>query len=159
VVKILIAHAPRPLVEELIGRGHELIVAHYPGEWPVDQSGGSRCRFLPFPHRQKADPRAIHAIRRMVCEHRPHVIHAFSPRSLAATVLATIGIRPRPRITPCSGPPSSASIVRIFTSSSSDRYAIGESYACHGIATGVVGSTCRGSCRTAAGWPSASTCS
>jgi glycosyltransferase involved in cell wall biosynthesis len=94
-VRILVAHAPQLLVRELVGRGHELLVAHYPGEWAASPPGATACRFVAFPPRAKADPRSIWQMRRLIVAWRPDIVHAFSPRSLAAAVLATVCL-PRP---------------------------------------------------------------
>lgn len=97
-MKVLIAHAPRLLVDELMRRDHELVVAHFPRQWPDDEPATNRCHFVSFPVRQKFDPRAIIDMRRLVMAHAPDLIHAFTPRSLAAAVLATIGMRSPPKI-------------------------------------------------------------
>lgn len=92
-MKILISHAPTLLVRELISRGHELVVADAPGHWRETPPGAERCRFQPFPFRQKADPRAAWEMARLIANHQPDLVHAFSPRSLAAAVLATTFMR------------------------------------------------------------------
>ncbi|NCA10951.1 glycosyltransferase family 1 protein [bacterium] len=96
--KVLIAHAPRILVEELLRRGHRLCVAHTAAEAPRPGPAAAGSEFVPFPRRAKTDPRAIRDMRRLVRRHRPDIIHAFSPRSLAAATLGTIGLRPAPQI-------------------------------------------------------------
>jgi glycosyltransferase involved in cell wall biosynthesis len=46
----------------------------------------------------KLNPLSIRSVRRAIHESQPDVVHAFYPRPLAHTVLATIGMRHRPRI-------------------------------------------------------------
>lgn len=96
--KVLVAHAPRLLVDELIRRGHRLCVAHAVGEAPRPCAAAEGSEFVPFPRRPKVDPRAIRDMRRLVLRHRPEIVHAFSPRSLAAATLGTIGLRSAPLI-------------------------------------------------------------
>ena len=96
--KVLIAHAPQLLVDELIQRGHRLCVAHASAAPPSRCTAADWCEFVPFPRRPKADPRAIRDMRRLVLRYRPDIIHAFSPRSLAAATLGTVGLRPTPQI-------------------------------------------------------------
>jgi glycosyltransferase involved in cell wall biosynthesis len=55
----------------------------------------SPLRYVPG---DKIDPRAIWSVRRAIVQHRPGVVQAFYPRALAHAVLATVGIRDRPRI-------------------------------------------------------------
>ena len=94
-MRILVAHAPHLLVRELIRHGHELLVAHFPGEWAEPPPEAAACRFVTFPHRAKTNPRAIWQMRRLIVTWRPDIVHAFSPRALAAAVLATV-LLPRP---------------------------------------------------------------
>ena len=97
-MRVLVVHAPRLLVEELARRGLDIVVANASQQSAVTLPDASRCRFVSFPYRQKLDPRAIRDMRRIIREHRPDLIHAFSPRSLATAVVATIGMRSAPAI-------------------------------------------------------------
>ncbi len=117
-MKVLLAHAPRLLVTELAARRYRLCVAHFPGEWPPGHSVADTCHFQGFRYRQKADPRSIYAMRRLVVDHRPDIIHAFSPRSLAAAALGTVGLRSPPHIVSFRGistPPSRTSPSDLIT--------------------------------------------
>lgn len=97
-MRILIAHAPLLLVEEMLRGDDELVVAHDPHEPPGRTAAGKASCFVPLRRLPKLDPRSILAMRRLVTACRPDVIHAFSPRSLAAATLGTLGMRDRPRI-------------------------------------------------------------
>jgi glycosyltransferase involved in cell wall biosynthesis len=94
-MKVLVAHAPRLLIDEMLRRGHELVVAHEPHAGPASATDH---RFVPLRRLPKLDPRTVLAMRQIVATHRPDLIHAFSPRSLAAAVLGTMGMRGRPDI-------------------------------------------------------------
>jgi glycosyltransferase involved in cell wall biosynthesis len=55
---------------------------------------------VPFPYVTggKLNPSSIRSVRRAIRQLQPEVVHAFYPRPLAHTVLATLGMRHRPRI-------------------------------------------------------------
>lgn len=97
-MRVLIAHAPPLLVEELLRRDHDLVVAHEPHGRPCQFTTRHTARFAPIPRLPKLDPRSILAMRRMITTCQPDLIHAFSPRSLAAATLGTLGMRSRPDI-------------------------------------------------------------
>jgi glycosyltransferase involved in cell wall biosynthesis len=97
-MKVLVAHAPPLLVLEMLRRGHDLVVAHEPHAGACFPRVHDEGRFVPLRRLPKLDPRGILAMRGIVAAHRPDLIHAFSPRSLAAAVLGTVGLRDRPEI-------------------------------------------------------------
>lgn len=97
-MKTLVVHAPPLLVRELARRGHDLSVAHAPWHFRELPSGMDRDRFVPFEATAKIDPRAIWAMARIIRAHRPDIVHAFSPRTLAHVVLATMWMRSPPAI-------------------------------------------------------------
>ncbi len=108
-LKILLAHTPPLLVEELAQQNHELCVAHIPGERPQGKQIRSSIRFECFPYRAKVDPRSIWQMRHMILDFGPDIVHAFTPRSLAAASLATIGLQHPPQLVSFRGistPPS-----------------------------------------------------
>jgi len=97
-MRVLIAHPPPLLAEELLRRGNDVIVAHEPhARSSLDTSQGTD-RFVSIRRLPKLDPRAILAMRRIVAAARPDVMHAFSARSLAAAIVGTAGLRGRPEI-------------------------------------------------------------
>ena len=57
--------------------------------------------FFYFASRRKVDLNSNATLRRKIRELKLDVVHAFLPRSLSQTVLATIGLRNRPRIIQC----------------------------------------------------------
>lgn len=97
-MKILLVHAPPLLVEELGRRGHDLAVAHSPWHFRELPDGMDRGCFVPFAGTAKTDPRAIWAMARIIRTHRPDIVHAFTPRTLAHVVLATMWTRLPPAI-------------------------------------------------------------
>jgi glycosyltransferase involved in cell wall biosynthesis len=97
-MKTLVVHAPPLLVRELASRGHDLSVAHAPWHFRELPPGMDRGRFIPFDATAKTDPRAIWAMARIIRAHRPDLVHAFSPRTLAHVVLATMWMRSPPAI-------------------------------------------------------------
>jgi glycosyltransferase involved in cell wall biosynthesis len=59
---------------------------------------GSAPTFDQFSGRKKLSPRAIQAVARIVREFRPDVLHAFTPSSLAWSVLGTAGMEAPPAL-------------------------------------------------------------
>lgn len=108
-MKLLIAHAPPLLVAELARRDVDVVALHYPWFRPDDATLGHLRAAEPFDMRSKLDLRAISRMRHLIVAHRPDVVHAFSPKSLAAVVIATRGMRRPPAIASFRGistPPS-----------------------------------------------------
>lgn len=98
-MKKLLVHAPSPLACELADRGVDLVVMHSPhvvaslrGRLP------DSCTLIPFQPRAKVDPSAVMAMRRVLRETTPGIVHAFHPKPLASAVLAGIGLPQKPQI-------------------------------------------------------------
>ena len=109
VLKLLLAHTPPLLVQEFAQQNHELCVAHIPGEWARDAQIRSSIHFECFPYRSKVDPRSIWQMRRMIQDFGPDIVHAFTPRSLAAASLAVTALKNPPYLVSFRGistPPS-----------------------------------------------------
>jgi len=94
----LLVHPPELLARAMAQRAPGLVVAHQPGQWAGDQDTPPDVRFELFPWRHKLHPLAIATMHRLLTAHRPALVHAFSPRGLAAAVLATSWIRNPPPI-------------------------------------------------------------
>ena len=97
-VKRLLVHAPPPLVDELADRGVDVVALYYPWFRPADQTHARLRAGEAVDPRAKLDLGAIRRLRRLMDAHRPELVHAFSPKSLAAAVLATSGMRAAPAI-------------------------------------------------------------
>lgn len=95
-MKRLLIHAPPLLVDELAGRGADVVALSYPWFQPADPTMSRLRASEPFDPRSKVDFRAAVRLRRLIAAHRPEVVHAFSPKALAAAVLATVGMREAP---------------------------------------------------------------
>lgn len=74
-IKLLTADAKNPLLE---GAGHD--------------------QFVTFSSRRKVDFSAIAALRKTIRDFQPDIVHSFLPRALSQTVLATFGLRKRPKM-------------------------------------------------------------
>ncbi len=92
-MKRLLVHPPPLLVEELAGRGLDLVVMVLGEMEPIV---APRRVVLPLVPRAKVDLRAIATMRRTIAEHRPGLVHCFTPRGLSTAVLATLGSRRPP---------------------------------------------------------------
>lgn len=92
-MKRLLVHPPPLLVEELAGRGLDLVVMVLGEMEPIV---APRRVVLPLVPRAKVDLRAIRGMRRALAEHTPGIVHCFTPRGLATAVLATLGSRSPP---------------------------------------------------------------
>lgn len=100
-MKRLIVHAPPLLSEELAQRDCDVVALYYPWFRPNDATLARLRAAEPFDMRLKLDLRAISRMRHLILAHRPDVVHAFSPKSLAAVVVATRGMRqPGDRVVP-----------------------------------------------------------
>lgn len=105
----LVIHAPPLLVDELASRDADLVALHYPWFEPADPTRRRLRASRPFDPRAKLDLRAVVGLRREIVAHRPDLVHAFSPKALAAVTLATVGLREPPVIVSFRGistPPS-----------------------------------------------------
>lgn len=101
-MRIMLVHAPSPIVRELCRRGHEVLSSNstvrydthedLPPEWAPKQRSAN------FGGRKKVSWEAIRSLRKLVREFRPEVLHAFTPASLAWSVLGTSGLLRRPRL-------------------------------------------------------------
>ena len=108
-MKRLLIHAPPLLVEELASRDADVVALHYPWFRPTDPIRHRLRASQPFDPRAKLDVRAAARLRHEIVAHRPDVVHAFSPKALAAVMLATLGLREPPAIVSFRGistPPS-----------------------------------------------------
>ncbi|MEI6239879.1 MAG: glycosyltransferase family 4 protein [Planctomycetia bacterium] len=108
-MKRLVIHAPPLLVAELARRGIDVVALHYPWFQPADPVRDRLRASESFDPRAKLDFRAAARLRRLIAMHRPDVVHAFSPKALAAAVLATLGLGRAPVIVSFRGistPPS-----------------------------------------------------
>lgn len=97
-MKRLLAHAPPVLIDELARREIDVVALHYPWFAPTDATQARLRASEPFDPRQKLDLRAIGRLRDLITTHRPDVVHAFSPKALAAAVFATMGMRRAPAL-------------------------------------------------------------
>ena len=99
-MRVLVVNAPRALARDLHQRdnateGITLLLADASNPLPV---GDGLDQFVTFSSRRKVDLAAIGALRKIIREFQPDIIHSFLPRSLSQTVLATIGLRKQPKI-------------------------------------------------------------
>lgn len=98
-MKIMVMDAPLALLRALSQRPEiELIVADKERVVDTCRAAELRCEYLPYRTRAKFDLSAIWRLRRGLARLRPDIIHAFQPRSLANSVVASAGLKPRPRI-------------------------------------------------------------
>lgn len=87
------------MTRELADRGLDLAAMHSP---PIAE--GLRrdlpesCRIVPFHSRAKLDPSAVMAMRRVLRDTSPEIVHAFHPKGLANAVLASTGLPRKPRL-------------------------------------------------------------
>lgn len=101
-LRIMMVHAPSPLVREISRRGHTVLSCS-PTQRPMTSepapaTTGPPVRTIHFAGRKKVN---LHAIRRIRYELRtfaPDVIHAFTPASLAWSVCASMGMRRKPKL-------------------------------------------------------------
>jgi glycosyltransferase involved in cell wall biosynthesis len=99
-MRLLIIHGPDELARELqrqteLNSDFKLLVAGRKN--PLrDNVGNTIFQFLPC--RSKFDLPSIRQLRTAIVQFSPDVVHAFEPRSLAQTVLATMGMRLKPKI-------------------------------------------------------------
>jgi glycosyltransferase involved in cell wall biosynthesis len=99
-MRLLIIHGPDELARELqrtaeLTSNFKLLVAGRIN--PLrDNVGDAIFQFLPC--RCKFDLPTIRHLRSTILRFSPDVVHAFEPRSLAQTVLATMGMRRKPKI-------------------------------------------------------------
>lgn len=99
-MRLLIIHGPDELARELqrqteLTSDFKLLVAGRKN--PLrDNLGDAIFEFLPC--RSKFDLPAIRQLRSTIFRFSPDVVHAFEPRSLAQTVLATMGMGRKPKI-------------------------------------------------------------
>lgn len=108
-MKRFLIHAPPLLVDELARRDDDVVALHYPWFRPPDSTASRLRASEPFDPRSKLDARAAMRLRRLLAAHRPDVVHAFSPKALAAAVLAMVGFREAPALVSFRGistPPS-----------------------------------------------------
>ncbi len=99
-MRLLIIHGPDELARELQRTAEQnssfkLLVAGRTNPLS-DNVGNAVFQFLPC--RCKFDLPTIRQLRNAIHEFSPDVVHAFEPRSLAQTVLATMGMRRKPKI-------------------------------------------------------------
>lgn len=78
-------------VEDLTILTHPTLVSRH-------ESLASRGQVIPFWPKSKVDPIAIRSLFRVFRDNKPDILHAFSPRSLATSVFATMGLRQSPKI-------------------------------------------------------------
>ncbi|RMG36373.1 MAG: glycosyltransferase [Planctomycetota bacterium] len=99
-MNVLTIHSPALLMEALGSQPFTSVVALTRGAngTPVTDSASGVIASEPFNARCKLDLVAVRHLRRVIDQWRPDVIHADSSRGLAAAVLATLGMRRRPRI-------------------------------------------------------------
>lgn len=98
-MKVMILNAPVRLLRELSAVGGlELTVLSAPCDLSTLDHETIGARREAYQPRSKLDPRAILQVRRLVKEVRPDLIHAFHPKPLANALLATIGLKPSPKI-------------------------------------------------------------
>ena len=99
-MRLLIIHGPDELARELqrkteLTSGFKLLVAGRSN--PLRENVGNAI-FQYLPCRCKFDLASIRQLRSTILRFSPDVVHAFEPRSLAQTVLATMGMRRKPKI-------------------------------------------------------------
>ena len=99
-MRLLIIHGPDELARELqrkteLPSNFKLLVAGRTNPL-LDNVGDAIFQYLPC--RCKFDLPAIRQLRSTILRFSPDVVHAFEPRSLAQTVLATMGMRRKPKI-------------------------------------------------------------
>ena len=101
-MRLLLAHAPSPIVREFCRRGIELISCNSSCSFNVidelPAAFAPRQRTMNVSGRKKIHWGAIRTIRSRILEFQPDVIHAFIPSSLAWSCLATIGLKSPPKI-------------------------------------------------------------
>lgn len=108
-MKRLLIHAPPLLVDELAHQSAGVSALPYPWFAPTAATARRLRAWEPFDPRAKLDLRAALRLRRWIEAQRPDLVHAFSPKALAAVVLATVGMREPPVIVSFRGistPPS-----------------------------------------------------
>lgn len=83
---------------ELAEQDFELVALDYDGWIEKYPPINPRCRVIPFETKTKFDFSALWQLRGLVTEHRPDILHASLPKPLAVAVVATTGLKHRPRI-------------------------------------------------------------
>ena len=97
-MKLMTINAPPELLRELAEQDFELVALDYSG-WIDDYPPiNPRCQILPFETKIKIDLPAIWQLRGLLAEHRPDLVHAFLPKPLSNAILASTGMKQRPRI-------------------------------------------------------------
>lgn len=99
-MRVLVINAPGILARELQNCANtsddfQLMIAC--GSNPLGQVTAS-TEFSFFVSRRKVDFGAIARLRKLIREFQPDIVHCFLPRPLSQTVLATIGLRRKPKI-------------------------------------------------------------
>lgn len=97
-MKLMTINAPPELLRELAEQDFELVALDYDGWIEKYPPINPRCRVIPFETKTKFDFSALWQLRGLVAEHRPDILHAFLPKPLAVAVVATTGLKHRPRI-------------------------------------------------------------
>jgi glycosyltransferase involved in cell wall biosynthesis len=101
-MKIMLLHAPDPLVRELSRRGHEVLscntIQRPSTNVPAEPVGMIPVRYSNFGGRKKISPKASRCVAEHIRVFQPDVLHAFSPSALAWGILGSTGIRTRPKI-------------------------------------------------------------
>ena len=99
-MRVLVVNAPKALARDLHQRDNavermNLLLADASNPLPAEDGCDS---FVTISSRRKVDLAAIGALRKTIREFQPDIVHSFLPRSLSQTVLATIGLRKKPKI-------------------------------------------------------------
>jgi glycosyltransferase involved in cell wall biosynthesis len=99
-MRIMLLHAPDPLVRELNRRGHDVLACDT-GQRSRSKSsrvvdGQPEMNYRSIGGRRKISLASIRGIADQVRQFRPDVLHAFSPASLAWGILGTAGLRNAP---------------------------------------------------------------
>jgi len=99
-MRILVIDPPADLARDLQKRAFQsgkLALTVASASNPLVTDMGS-SRFIPFQSKRKLDISSIRVLRREIQSNQPDLVHAFLPRGLAQTVLATAGMHSKPRI-------------------------------------------------------------
>jgi glycosyltransferase involved in cell wall biosynthesis len=96
-MKIMLLHAPGPLVGGLGRRGHAIFSCNPIERHSTDVSASPEVEHLiqtlDFPGRKKLSTRAIRNVMDSIVRFQPDILHAFTPASLAWSVCATMGLK------------------------------------------------------------------
>jgi glycosyltransferase involved in cell wall biosynthesis len=99
-MRVLVIDAPGCLARDLYDRtlGSSELSIILAGRSNPLSSDANPDAFFPFHSRRKVDLKSISLLRNKIRESKVDVVHAFLPRSLSQTVLATFGLKNRPKI-------------------------------------------------------------